>query len=171
MNLFHRHLSPKVSKKPSPIFRRCLCLEPSTDCVIVVSAGVNQEIFLMGMGKIRMHGGILSKCKKKNLHPGKLEPIHDLPDIRSDKTEIFGNDRKVWEFFFQGIQKIINRHLHPFSFDRRFFSCGDFPVRDQAPKMVNSEGIKKLKIMFYPFDPPSVATFFKNIPAINGVAP
>ena len=72
MNLLHRHLSPKVSKKPTPIFRRCLCLEPSTDCVIVVSAGVNQEIFLIGIGKIRMHGISSPNAKRRTFIPVSL---------------------------------------------------------------------------------------------------
>jgi hypothetical protein len=134
-------------------------------------AGVDQKIAFIGVGEIRMHGMVLSESKQENLHPGKREMIHDLSDIRRNQAEIFRNDRKVGEVFVESIKKIFHRYPYPFSIDRCFFARGDFPVGDEAPKMVNSQRIKKLEVMGNPFYPPLVAVFFENTPTINRVAP
>ena len=171
MDLFDRHLPPKVAKKPFLILGRCLSLKPSADCIIVMSAGVDEKILFIGVGQIRMHRMVLSKSKHEDLHPGKSEMVHDLSDIRRNHTEIFRNNRKVGKIFIQGIQKIFRRSLHPPPVDRCLLACGDFPVGEEAPEMVNSQDIKKLKVMVDPFSPPPVATFFENTPTINRVTP
>src|SRR4030042_2692409 len=118
-----------------------------------------------------MHRMVLSESEHENLHPGKCEMVHDFSDIRRNHTEIFCNDRKAGKVLIEGIQKILHWNLYPPSVDCCFLACGDFPVGDEAPEMVDSQEIKKLQVMGNPFSPPLVAVSFKNIPAIHRVAP
>ena len=75
------------------------------------------------------------------------------------------------KFFQQLSEKIFARDFNPPALFRGPVASPKLPVINESPKVVQTQYIKQLRVVFNSVQPPRVPCFLQNVPVVNGIAP
>ena len=111
------------------------------------------------------------KCKLQNLHPRPACLLYQLPYIRSNHTQILGNNIGSFCCLFDHIRKLFARSFSPFAIYRCRAGCRNGPEIYNPDKMVNTDHIIQLCICFHALIPPAEMIFFHCFPVVKRITP
>jgi hypothetical protein len=110
--------------------------------------------------EVRISGEVAVEAELKHTHSCQMMFFNERFDVGGNLSQIFRYDRLRRKPLEQRMKKMLVVTFHPFAVGGGFVGCGDLPVSEETPEMVNPDCIEQLKIMLSPLEPPAIPRIF-----------
>ena len=151
-------------------FRFCGSFVPAPCGVVVVGAGVHDAVFVTAVRQISIVF-IIAESKLQYTHAGEACFFSESTDFIGDDAQVFGDERKFAQRFFNGFEEIHAGTFFPFPNNGVFRTEFHFPMAFKGTKVVDAQIVHVFQCLVDAFCPPEVASFLVGFPVIKRVAP
>src|SRR5712692_10628907 len=111
------------------------------------------------------------KGELQNPGPRHLKLVTQRVYVRSNKTQIFGDERQATQLLTHRFEEVGARTLHPLSGLSRWRARWNVPRGREAAEVIQANRIHVSEQGTQPVDRPPIAGCAQGLPVVNGIAP
>src|SRR5258706_13890055 len=114
---------------------------PTHRGVVIMRSSVDNAVRDKIMRQIVAVFALIGKRKLQHLHAGKIVSVTQCLDAGCHHAQVLGNDGQLTQLIAHRIEEFTTGAGHPLSLDGSFFAGWHFPVRLEAPEVIDADDV------------------------------
>ena len=135
-----------------------------------MSARIDHDVLVIVVRQIDIFR-VTTKSELQDAHAGKSKVITQLFHVRSNDSEVFGDDRQLAERFANCREQFPARRFNPAATFRSLVTAGNFPTSGKPPKMIDTRDINQPQSRPHSLNPPFESIGKHAIPVEDRIPP